>query len=94
MAGANRYSAFIKLVANGKAIGTSFTAATELMSSEKVIAGGVYRIIVSARDAKNYEIGYGELRFTVPSDLKEGSIPHGTNQSKGGARHRICTDKF
>ena len=52
VAGANRYSAFIKLVANGKAIGTSFTAATELMSSEKVIAGGVYRIIVSARDAK------------------------------------------
>ena len=69
VAGANRYSAFIKLVANGKAIGTSFTAATELMSSEKVIAGGVYRIIVSARDAKNYEIGYGELRFTVPSDF-------------------------
>ncbi len=76
-----------------KAIGTSFTAATECLSSEKVIAGGVYRIIVSARDAKNYEIGYGELRFTVPSDFYARNL-HGTNQSKGGARHRICTDKF
>ncbi len=69
VAGANRYSAFIRLVANGKAIGTSFTAATECLSSEKVIAGGVYRISVSARDAKNREIGSGELKFTVPSDF-------------------------
>lgn len=93
VAGANRYSAFIRLVANGKAIGTSFTAATECLSSEKVIAGGVYRIIVSARDAKNYEIGYGELRFTVPSDFYARNLTAPT-RVKAAARHRICTDKF